>query len=425
VPAEAIVESEPRDWWTLGRRIRLGRAVAASLGDPVAPRFRFDALPPPYDRFTGAVDGRAVHADPAFRDHPAFAEVPPQTPDRWQDDRLAYTAELPVADGALELREHDGGDVDWFSVHARDVEPSNFRLTHVRPSRLRYPGAPLPRWWQIEDGHVDIGGFPPDRSHLATLLLIDLVVSHSDDWFTFPLKPDPAAPSSGVVVSLRATEVRDDFGDWWPLEVPAGEDDPIDPAAGLEAQPWSLFRTAGLDRRALVVWPTAATPLAGPVLDDVVLGVDEDANLIWAVELRADGTALAPDAESAAAVQETTPTGTRDFEYLPSTTLPRHWHPYRIEGDPRRFRQGLVADLTGPQPVPRPGPRSSLLLGGPATGHELRPAAVPNQGLRLERRFVLARATDGSPALWIQRRRVPLLGGPVSHLRFDVLAEAP
>jgi hypothetical protein len=421
VPAEAIVESEPGDWWTLGRRIRLGRAVAARLAHPPAARHLLGPLPPPYERFAGAVDGRAVHADPAFSHDPAFRDVPPAAPDRWQGDRLVHEAAFPVAGGQLKLPHHDGGDVDWFSVHAEEVEPAAFRTTHVPPSRLRYPGAPLPRWWQIEDGHVDVGGFPPDRSHLATLLLIDLVVSHGDDWFSFPLKPVPGWPSSGVVVTLRATAVQDDFGEWWELSVPAGEGDPVDPAAGLEAEPWSLFRTAGLDRRALVVWPTAATPLSGPALDDVVLGVDEDANLLWAVELRADGEALAPDAEAAAAVQETTPRPGRAFDYLPSTTLPSHWHPYRIEGDPRRFRQGLVADLTGPAPAPRAGPRSSLLRGGPAGGHELAPSAVPNQGLRLERRFVLARATDGQPALWIQRRRVPLLAGPVSHLRFDVL----
>jgi hypothetical protein len=27
---------------------------------------------------------------------------------------------------------------------------------------------------QIEDAKVDIGGFPPDRSHLATMLLMDI-----------------------------------------------------------------------------------------------------------------------------------------------------------------------------------------------------------------------------------------------------------
>lgn len=423
VPAEAIVESEPDDWWTLGRRIRLGRAVAPRLGQTPDPRFLFGSLPPPYERFAGQVDGRAVHADPAFRADPAFAGVPPAAPDRWQGDRLTHEATFPVAGGMLNVERHDGGDVDWYSADAEQVEPDAFRPIQVQPSRLRYPGAPLPRWWQIEDGQVDVGGFPPDRSHLATLLLIDLVVSHSDDWFTFPLKPDPAKPSSGVVVTLRATRVQDDFGQVWPLAVPAGESEPVDAEAGLGAEPWSLFRTAGLDRRALVVWPTAATPLTGPALDEVVLGVDEDANLLWAVEQRADGTALAPDAEAAAAVQETTPDGSRRFAYLPSTTLPPHWHPYRIDGNPRRFRQGLVADLTGPQPQPRPGPLSSFLRGGPASGHELAASAVPNQGLRLERRFVLARATDGEPALWVQRRRAPLLAGPVSHLRFDVLAE--
>jgi hypothetical protein len=425
VPAEAIVESEPDDWWTLGRRIRLGRAVAPSLGDPPDEDHLFGALPPPYERFAGAVDGLAVHRDADFRDHPAFAGVPVAAPDRWRDDRLSHGAEFPVAGGLLRLRDHDGGDVDWFSADAEGVDPKAFRKVHIQPSRLRYPGAPLPRWWQIEDGHVDIGGFPPDRSHPATLLLIDLVVSHSDDWFTFPLKPDPEKPSSGVVVTMRATEVLDDFGQWWPLAVPAGEREPVDPAARLAAEPWSLFRTQGLDRRALVVWPTAATPLSGPLLDDVVLGVDEDANLLWAVELRAEGAVLAPDAEATAAVGETTPTGSREFEYLPSTTLPPHWHPYRVERDvnPRRFRQGLVADLKTTPPKPREGPRSPLLRGGPETGHELLPAAVPSHGLRLERRFVLARATDGTPALWVQRRRVPLLAGPVSHLRFDVLAE--
>jgi len=50
-------------------------------------------------------------------------------------------------------------------------------------------------------------------------------------------------------------------------------------------------------------------------------------------------------------------------------------------------------------------------------------SAVPNQGLRLERRYALARGTDGSPVLWRQRRRLPLLAGPVSHLRFDLLKE--
>ena len=53
--------------------------------------------------------------------------------------------------------------------------------------RLQYPGSPLPRLWQIEDHAVDIGGFPPDRAHLATALLIELVSEHASDWFMAPV----------------------------------------------------------------------------------------------------------------------------------------------------------------------------------------------------------------------------------------------
>jgi len=38
---------------------------------------------------------------------------------------------------------------------------------------------------------------------------------------------------------------------------------------------------------------------------------------------------------------------------------------------------------------------------------------------------MLGRRTDGLPVLWAQRRRLPLLGSPVSGLRFDVLDEVP
>jgi hypothetical protein len=277
----------------------------------------------------------------------------------------------------------------------------------VIPQRLRYPGAPAPRWWEIEDAAVDIGGFPPDRSHFATALLIELICDHANDWFTLPIPPPQEGASSGVVVSLGALRVRDSFDDWHELAIP---------------EDWSLFRTRGLDPSSLVVWPTAATPLTGPALDDVVLGVDEDANLMWAVELRADGVDLELSVDSSRALEETRRTRTREFTWRPSTTLPKHWHPYRIESQPGRrlFVQGLVKNLSDGEP--RVPARSQLIGGG--AGHVLDASAVPNQGLRLDLRYALARGTDGSPVLWRQRRRVPLLAGPVSHLRFDLLQES-
>ena len=433
VPAEPLIEGSAEDWWTIGRRVRVGRAAAAALTDEQRSAAAFGALPEPYgDTFTGEVDGRALWrarlipaGDPAV-DGLAARE------DFWQTETLTYATSIPVGGATLRVTGHDGGDVDWYTADADIAIPApDFAVRQVVPQRLHYPGAPAPRWWQIEDSAVDIGGFPPDRSHLATALLIELICDHANDWFTVPV-PSPAppapngtpAPSSGVVVTLDAPRVKDSFDDWWDLSIPPGDADP--PAGPDEAAgPWSLFRTAGFDRSALVVWPTATSPLSGPAIDDVLLGVDEDANLLWAVELRANGLDLALSADSSAALLETRRTGTRDFVWQPSTTLPEHWHPYRIEAraaPPRRvFVQGLVADLSKTPVVPRAGAQSELI--GAGRGHELAASAVPNQGLRLDRRFMLARGTDGRPVLWRQRRRVPLLAGPVSHLRFDLLKE--
>lgn len=437
-PAEPLIEGSADDWWTIGRRARVGRAIGGTLTDDQLAACRFGELPDPYGgSLTGEVDGLA-----AFRagfvqvDEPSLSGWKSR-PDFWQPNTLTYDVDIPVGGTTLTVRDHDGGDVDWYTVDATGPLPEPvFATRQVIPQRLRYPGAPAPRWWDIEDAAVDIGGFPPDRSHLATALVIELVCDHANDWFTVPVPP-PAPlpdgtvpPSSGVVVSLRNIRAKDGFADgdddWWDLSIPPGDGDLPDP--GEAPGPWSLFRTRGLDRSALVVWPTATTPLTGAPTDDVVLGVDEDANMMWGVELLVDGIDLALSADSSAALEETRRTATRRFSWLPSTTLPDHWHPYRIETRPkparRVFVQGLVADLSRPPPRTTREPARSELIGG-GSGHELDASAVPNQGLRLERRYALARGTDGSAVLWRQRRRLPVLAGPLSHLRFDLLKEQP
>ncbi len=111
------------------------------------------------------------------------------------------------------------------------------------------------------------------------------------------------------------------------------------------------------------------------------------------------------------------------------TPIPPYWHPYVVDSEAadglRRFAQGRAADLSGPTPVLLPPPVSDLLYdpkappGGPV--HQLEPAAIPPEGLRVQRRAMLARSTTGEPVLWTQRRRDLLLAPPTFRLRFDVL----
>ena len=242
--------------------MRLGRAAEPLLDASARARFRLGTLPAPYENLAGEIDGRAVFVAGVLAGHAIWAEVPSPAADRWSSSELNYGASFEAGSTALRARDHTGGDVDWFTV---DGDPMAVPITRpslpapkreVVPGRLDYPGAPNPRWWQLENQAVDIGGFAPDRSHFATMLLLDVVLEHADDWFTFPVPPpsDPdTTPSSGVLVTLAGVTVRDSFGEIWNLTAP--------PASGPGA--WSLFHSAGLPESQLLVWPVAIAAALG------------------------------------------------------------------------------------------------------------------------------------------------------------------
>ncbi|WP_405523538.1 hypothetical protein OG426_09860 [Streptomyces canus] len=415
IPAEAIVESEPGDWWTAGRRIRIGRRVAAAAAQagallPPDPRFLLDQLPVPYDVLDGAdFDGRALwleHDDFGIPEQWFGPALPPaaEPVDLWDPAEFSYSAQFTAGDTRLVVDRHDGGNLDWFSADAHDAAvPGGDTVTSATlPGRLRFPSAPLPRWWQIEDDQVVVGGHAPDRAGLARLILLDLILNQSDDWFTITM---PA--HTGEIVTVQDAAAIDAFGQRWPLTTPTD---------------WSLFATTGLDPRCLTMWTTAATPLTGPVLDEVVLGYDEDANLMWAVEKIIGGRSCATPEPPAPAAD-----GEGGFMYRAMTPIPAHWHPYVVDdrAGHRRFIQGRAADLSGPELVLLDPPTSDLLR-DPAAGtkdpvHRIEPAAVPQDGLRIERLAILARDTTGNPVLWTQRRRAPLLTAPAFAVRFDIL----
>jgi hypothetical protein len=428
VPTEAVIESEPDDFWTVGRRVTIGRAVERSANEAGRPlpddeALRLSDLAPPYDVLDGGYDGRLLFRDRVPLDLPDdwFPERPPRPVPRdlWNSAELAYDADFRAGPTTLTLRRHDGGAVDWWSVDATAPVPDPPRLpdaTSVVATRVRYPGAPHPRWWQIEEARTDLGGYSPDRSRFATLLLTELVSSHSDDWFTFPV-----VARAGSVLTLHEVTVIDATGEPWTLRPP---DDG-----------WTMFAVTNLDTRSLVLWSTVATPLTGPVVDQVDLGVDEDANLVWAVERRVAGRDV-PSPERPAAPDagpDDPDTGADEqphYTYRASGEVPPGWHPYHIDDDPTRPRmlvQGRLvrlSDRPGERPDPMDPPRTTLLRPTPGSGeavHRIHPAAVPVDGLQLERRHMLGRRADGLPVLWQQRRRVRLAAPPTMNLRHDTL----
>lgn len=422
-PPEALVESEPEEWWTVGRRVRLGRSVTSRAPDPLPDddaHLLLTDLPVPYQALNGTgYDGRQLwrHRKDLNLDTAWFDPTPPADPDDfWDPAEFAYDADFTAGDATLKLRRHVGGDLDWYSVDAEGrFSPDAGEQLTTLCSRLRYPGAPTPRWWEIEDAGLDIGGQAPDRAHFATLLLIEALASHADDWFTFSVDTQP-----GTVLTLNNVQVTDSFGDVWDLKPPTDG--------------WSLYRIHGLDNRSLIIWPTVATPLTGPLQDEVVLGVDEEAGRLWAVERRIAGRDVATEPIETSPPEGIDARERRRFRYQPAPPVPKHWHPYVLDIAPeaghRRYVQGRLADLSGPQAVYAPLPTVNLLYdqnreaGSPAPVHQIQPSAVPRNGIRLERRYVLGRRTDGTPLLWSERRRAPLAAPPALPLHFDTLDPA-
>ncbi|ALL71387.1 hypothetical protein K788_0001814 (plasmid) [Paraburkholderia caribensis MBA4] len=440
-PPEAIIEGEPDDWWTMGRRIRLGETMALRVGltvdAPAAAAYLLVDPPPPYEALAGRFDGLALWHDRGVLDDDGSRfgdlDIPETRHAYWQSDELVYQSAFPLAGGAhaLKLPRHHGTSVDWFSADATSdagvpaFEPSGeVTQAQVYPAALQYPGAPRSRWWEIEDAAVDLGGYPPDSSHFPTTLLIDLVASHSDDWFLFPVDA-----SVGHVLTLMpgTVIVTDAFGDEYTLSPPNN---------------WSLFKTTGLDMTSLMVWLRAVTPLQGEPLEQVLLGCDEYSNMLWAVELRVDSREMTPPTrtpeQDVANPPLVKPTGVSEpgeqkrYAYVPGQDATAYWHPYELvePGDDgpiaRRFIQRRLADLGRVNLELMPAATAQVLRSFGPTGervHEISPATIPTIGLKLERRAMLARDVRGNPLLWIRRQRMPFLAPPGRHMRFDLMAE--
>jgi hypothetical protein len=256
----------------------------------------------------------------------------------------------------------------------------------------------------LEDPGDSVTAHLPDTAHVGSLFFLDVLAGHATDWYLMPLPTDPAR-----VLSVGKVTVLDSFGDSWVL--PDTNWGPADR--------WSLFRTAGLGAADLLLWPADTPPLAGPVLERVVLGVDEDANLLWAVEETVAEAVRLPD------VADAGPPPSDNIAprvgYRPLADSPPRWHPYPADDDsePRRYRQGRLA-TGGPDGVTDLPSATSRILPTDQV-HEIVPAAIPARGLAVQRRWVLARDAEGRPVLWQQHTRHVPVAPPALRLPFDVI----
>lgn len=358
----------------------------------------------------------------------------------WQPERMEYAFAVggPAPDGetVLAAAEYASGHLDWQAFDhvpggsigasgdgGADGDVDEVLVREAVPAPVSYPGMPVSRWWEFEDGQVNFGAADAEPSDLLRLLLVTFALEYGNDWFVVPAE----VPADGLY-RVTSVVVTDGFGvrtrvvPYWQAR-----------AAGSRWRMFSLSVPDGTEptEGMLFVPPALGPSLHGEPVEEVLLLRDEVANLAWAVEHRVADEAGRPvdrherylrDRDDRNADRPASGSADR-LRYRVASTVPEHWLPLVPErDDPQAAGVRLVRGrvLHDGEDGPRaPEPLGRLLE--PGRPLRLFDEEVGQFGSRVTRAYQYARWTDGSRHLWLARTKAPGRGPGSSGLSFDML----
>jgi hypothetical protein len=400
----------------------------------------------------------------------------------WNPTRLEYqfACAAPTHDNghtALVADEYYQGRLDWYGFDV-DHNPSNesglLNTSAVRrsealhqevitfiPTPAAFSGMPNARWWEFEDGAVDLGNISADTTDLAKVVLSEFALIFGNDWFVLPY---PIVV--GSICDVKGLVVTDVFGQKTLVESAIqGDSD--------DWESWGLFNLSPRQSEALMPANKPDTRLFLPPaiskvqesepVEEVLFIRDEMANLIWGIETKVpdllsrsqDGHAAAielsnfwldiqgidPDVESE--IHETAL-----YKYILANTVPENWIPFVAvhikDGQNRAVRlQRASMPRLYFQDFKAVRPRTDIMRYGMLNdpSRELQPFVnpsreeqdtpyyineeeVPRAGAKLTATFQRTRWYDGRIYCWYGRRKTVGRGGGASGLVFDVLEMA-
>jgi hypothetical protein len=352
---------------------------------------------------------------------------PPAGSSGWSQDRMEYQVAMGSTGdaGSWVAREYDGDSIDWYTFeHSNDAlggaasaqTATISRKMLVKP--VRFKGMPARRFWEMEDGSVNIGALSAAAEDLGRLLLREFALIYGNDWFDFPF-----SVPVGSVVSIQSLTVVDTFG----------VSTTIPHYSAVGAPNWRIFEAFQIQPPAgaapvppphvLWVTPGAVAPMDGAPIEDVLLLRDELANMVWGIERTVMGAAGEPQ-DRALAWRTNAPPPPQPSDrdgtvfYRLGSSVPNYWVPFMpvetADGSPLELRRGRL-----PGPVGTTAAQGRLLTGQDVPTIALN--EVPREGVHLLRRFRCARGPDGSVYLWVGRSRNTGRGEGRSGLRFDYI----
>jgi hypothetical protein len=332
------------------------------------------------------------------------------------NERLEFNFSLDAsatdAPGAFSATQYAGEPLDWTSFDGAAtplgpvVAPPPSVHRELVPAPVGFKGMPARRFWEIEDAGVDIGSIEAGPADLGRLMLREFALIYGNDWFVVPI-----AVRVGSACRISSLVVTDTFG--------VSQTIPHYTQTA-DGGRWRMFAVSGdaLPHR-LVVPPVLARNLIGEPLEQVLLVRDEPANIAWGIERVVQGASGVPFERPALPAAPAPVTGTAP-RYQLGTSVPESYIPFvpiPIDDVQRRMRRAALLRTDGTPGIITPLGR---LLAPDAPVFE---EEFAREGVRIERRYCLARWTDGSTHLWVARRKQ--VGATVgsSGLTFDGLSD--
>jgi hypothetical protein len=358
-----------------------------------------------------------------------LVQYAPQQADTWQPARLEHEFEIQAggkgATGTSFVASSWNGDrLDWFDLDAASAPPtpSGGDSAGSSPSALVYPGMPAARYWQFDDGRVNFGQIDLNKDDLARMLVVDFACAYSNDWYLIPCRL-----SVGALYQITSLRVLNNFdNNWCDLNAVSTS------VNGSSSVDWCMFRptlrnppnditTPPQPADGLLLLPTSDLH-PSTAIEEIHFLRDEVAAMAWAVEAKVQGADGFPidryleSVVSAQGVPRASPPGLSDpMRYQLISDVPANWFPLvpelPVAGEPEKY-QRLTLEKPGGSSVP---PLGQVLR----TTAEVNRMAVPQEGCRVSRRYVLGRGTDGKVYLWASRLKSVGRGEGASGLRFD------
>lgn len=378
----------------------------------------------------------------------------------WVPSKLEYSFDcvLPEEDKSNKILSADqyySGELDWFSFdiynkkdavsgipgNATDGEMMNVKeqLLSVIPVEAKFAGAPNSRWWQFENGNVDLGNINAQTTDLPKLIFTEYALMYNTDWLLVPYRVPV-----GTFCDIKGIVVTDVFGQQFFTK--AAIQGQTDNWAG-----WGMYnlsklnddgaRNIPIDTR-LLVPPNVVKNLESEPQEEVYFVRDEMTNSVWAIESHLpdelgstlDGNTNARAFADALKQMDTTPAADNSdinsmFKYILANTVPENWIPFIPVHTDDKNRDIKLQRASMPRlfnnEFSHVRPVTQLLREGiddddkQLSSYFVNEEEVPRAGVQLTSTFQRTRWYNGKVVNWYGYRKQVGRGEGSSGLKYD------